>query len=171
MVWFCLVWSGLVWDNIPSEASVKVCSRFNLFWLFQRRFSVGLVFLGLVWLSMVWFGSREHQSEASVKVSSRSILFWLFLEKIGIVWFGLVWLGSVWDNIHLKLLWKFHQDPTCFRCFREDLELVWIGMVWCDLRKHPSEASERVSSRSDFFLGVVEKIIGHKFFNPIYVWN
>ena len=33
-------------------------------------------------------------------------------------------------NIQLKLLWKFHQDPTCFGCFREDLKLVLFGLVW-----------------------------------------
>ena len=36
---------------------------------------------------------------------------------------GMVWFSYVWDNIHLKLVWKFHQDLTCFGCFREDLEL------------------------------------------------
>ena len=57
-----------------SEASVKVSSRSNLFWLFQRRFSVCFLWLGLVWLSLLRFGSREHPSEASVKVSSRLVL-------------------------------------------------------------------------------------------------
>ena len=41
------------------------------------------------------------------------------------VWFGSVWFGLVWGNIHLKLLWKFHQDLTWFGGFREELELVW----------------------------------------------
>ena len=40
------------------------------------------------------------------------------------VWFGSVWFGLVWGNIHLKLLWNFHQDPTCFGCFRKDIQLV-----------------------------------------------
>ena len=31
------------------------------------------------------------------------------------------------------------------------ISMVWIGMVWFDLRQHPSEASVKVSSRSDFF--------------------
>ena len=42
------------------------------------------------------------------------------------VWFGLVWFGLVWDIIHPKLLWLFHQNPTCFACFREDWKL-WVG--------------------------------------------
>ena len=33
----------------------------------------------------------------------------------------------------LNALWKFHEDPTCFGCFREDLNLVWYGMVWYGL--------------------------------------
>ena len=44
-----------------------------------------------------------------------------------------VWYGLVWDHINLKLVWKFHQDPTCIGCFREDLELVYFGMVWYGL--------------------------------------
>ena len=51
------------------------------------------------------------------------------------VWFGMVWFGLVWDNIHPKLLWKFHQNPTCFDWFREDLKLSvgWggVGLGWC----------------------------------------
>ena len=55
MVWFGMVRFGL--RQHPSEASAKVSSRSNLFWLFQRRFSVGFVWLGLVWLVMVlvWY--------------------------------------------------------------------------------------------------------------------
>ena len=53
---------------------------------------------------------------------------WLWQEFRN--WFGPVWFGSSWDNIHLKLLWKFYQDLTSFGCFREDLVLVWYGMVW-----------------------------------------
>ena len=50
----------------------------------------------------------------------------------------MVRFGLVWDNIHPKLLWKFHQNPTCFDWFREDLELVkidkfWFGLVWYGL--------------------------------------
>ena len=43
---------------------------------------------------------------------------------------SMVWFSYVWDNVHLKLPWKFHQDLTCFGCFREDLKLVWFGLVW-----------------------------------------
>ena len=42
----------------------------------------------------------------------------------------MVWLCMVWENIHLKLLWNFHEDLICFGCFREDIQLVWIGKVW-----------------------------------------
>ena len=56
-----------------SEASVNVSSRSNLFWQFQRRFSVCFLWLGLVWLSLLRFGSREHPTEASVKVSPRLV--------------------------------------------------------------------------------------------------
>ena len=38
--------------------------------------------------------------------------------------------GLVGDNIHPKLLWKFHQNPTCFGSFKEDLQLVLFGKVW-----------------------------------------
>ena len=95
-----MVWFGL--RQHPSEASVKVSSRSNLFWLFYRRFSVGLVWYSMVWYSMVWFGwvwfgwvwsgLRQHPSEASVKVSSRSDLFWQFQRRfsVGLVcWYGL----------------------------------------------------------------------------------
>ena len=85
MVWFSL-------RQHPSKASVKVSSRSDLFWLFYKGFSVGLVWFGLVHLGMVWFGLKQHTSEASVKVSSRSNLFWLFYSgfSVGLVWFGLV---------------------------------------------------------------------------------
>ena len=49
------------------------------------------------------------------------------LVKFGLVKFGLVWFGLVWDNIHPKLQWKFHPNPTCFDWFREDLKL---GVGW-----------------------------------------
>ena len=38
----------------------------------------------------------------------------------------MVWYSMVWDNIHPKLLWKFHQNSTCFGCFREDLQFFVI---------------------------------------------
>ena len=40
----------------PSEASVKVSSRSDSFWLFERRLRVGLVWYGMVWFGMIWFG-------------------------------------------------------------------------------------------------------------------
>ena len=49
--------------------------------------------------------------------------------SVGLVWFGLVWYG-----------------------------LVWLSMVRISFRQHPSEASVKVSLRSDFFLAVLEKI-------------
>ena len=74
---------------------------------------------------MVWFDTTSIWSfcESFIKI-------WLVLAWYCLVWFGLVWLCLVSDNIHLNLLWKFHQYPTCFGCFREDLVLVWYGMVW-----------------------------------------
>ena len=56
---------------------------------------------------------------------NKSMWLWQDLRNLDLVWFG-----SVWENIHLKLMWKFHQDPTCFGCFREDLELVRFGLIW-----------------------------------------
>jgi len=76
---------------------------------------------------MVWFGLRQHPSEVSVKASSRSDLFWRFYRRFRV---GLVWLCMVWGNIHLKILWNFHQDLISFGCFRKDIQLVWIGKVW-----------------------------------------
>ena len=53
-----MVWFGL--RQHPSEASVKVSSRSDLVWRFQRRFRVGLVRFGLV-----VYGLRKHQSKTS----------------------------------------------------------------------------------------------------------
>ncbi len=67
MVWFFMVWFGL--RQHPSEASVKVSSRSDLVWRFQRRFIVGLVRFGLVRFGLVVYGLRKHPSETSVKFS------------------------------------------------------------------------------------------------------
>ena len=51
MVCFVLVWVGMVWFGLkqyPSEGSVKVSSRSDLFWLFKRR----LLVISLLTLSM-----------------------------------------------------------------------------------------------------------------------
>jgi len=87
-----MVWFGL--RQHPSEASVKVSSRSDLVWRFQRRFRVGLVRFGLV-----VYGLRKYPSETSVKFSSRSDLFWLFREDIQLVWIGKVWYGMVWFGL------------------------------------------------------------------------
>ena len=71
MVWLSIVRVGF--RQHPSEVSVKVSSRSDLVWRFQRRFRVGLVRLCLV-----VYGLRKHPSETSVKFSSRSDLFWQF---------------------------------------------------------------------------------------------
>ena len=118
-------------------------------------------------LSRIWWCTKNYgninlyQNEDcrnNNKTRSDFALFWLFQRRFsfGLVWLGLEWLGLVWGNIHLKFLWKFHQDLTWFGGFREDLELVWfaivwIGKVWFDLRQHQSEASVKVSSRSGLF--------------------
>ena len=89
LVWFCMVWFGL--RQHPSEASVKVSSRSDLVWRYQRRFRVGLVRLCLV-----VYGLRKHPSETSVKFSSRSDLFWLIHKvRFVLVWYGMVWFGLV----------------------------------------------------------------------------
>ena len=38
-------------------------------------------------------------------------------------WYGLVWLCLLQHYSEASV--KFHQDLTCFGCFREDLEFVW----------------------------------------------
>jgi len=86
-------------------------------------------------LQMMSDGS-EHSS-VSVKVSSRSdirnhvkappvlqVSSWS-LGGHGHSWWTWRWC-QMGANIHQKLLWKFHQDPTCFGCLREDFEL-WVG--------------------------------------------
>ena len=95
----------------------------------------------LMELEMVSDG-REHSSEVSVKVSSRSDIrnhvktppvLQVFSWSLGGHWYS--WWTWIWcqmgANIHQKLLWKFHQDPTCFGWFRDDLELQvgWGGVV------------------------------------------
>ena len=47
---------GLGLRQHPFEASVKVSSKSDLFWLFQRRISVGLVWYGMVWFetTSIW---------------------------------------------------------------------------------------------------------------------
>ena len=79
---------------------------------------------------MVRFGSREHPSEASVKVSSRSILFGCF--------------GEDWNS--------FREDSVLVWLIIVWYSLVWLGMIRFGLRQYPSEASVKVSSRSNLFL-------------------
>ena len=73
---------------------------------------------------LIWSCLRQHPSEASVKISSRSNLFWLFWREFRV---GLFWFGMVWDNINLKVLWKFYQDPTCFKTDWEYLVMETIN--------------------------------------------
>ena len=81
---------------------------------------------------------KEHPSKVSVKVSSKSDIrnhvktppvLQVFSWSLGGHWYS--WWTWIWcqmgANIHQKLLWKFHQDPTCFDCFRVDFEL---GVGW-----------------------------------------
>ena len=87
------------------------------------------------------FRSGEHPSKVSVKVSSRSDIrnhvktppvLQVFSWSLGGHWYS--WWTWIWcqmgANIHQKLLWKFHQDPTCFGWFRDDLELWVVGWWW-----------------------------------------
>ena len=139
MVWEGLVWYGLVWLETTSIRSYyenfikiqlvlavleKIYSWFSLV-------SFGLVWYGLVWFGLVWYGlvwfettSIRSYYESFIKIQ----LVLAVLEKIytwfSLVRFGLVWFGLVGDNMHPKLLWKFHQNPTCFDWFREDLKFV-----------------------------------------------
>ena len=61
------------------------------------------------------------------------VLYFQFLHvQFLYVWFcmffclsGFCMFGFVSPILYQKLLWKFYQDPTCFGCFREDLE-VWV---------------------------------------------
>ena len=94
-------------------------------------------------LEMVSDG-REHISEVSVKVSLRSDIR-NHVKTPPVLQVSSWSLGGHWHpwwtwswcqmraNIHQKLLWKFHQNLTCFGCFREDLALVLFGMVWFSL--------------------------------------
>ena len=80
---------------------------------------------------MILFGLvslRQHPSGAFIK-SEGSVAG---LEKI-LSWFETISIS----RFCLELAW---------------FAVVWIGMVWFDLRQHPSEASVKVSSRSDLFL-------------------
>ena len=107
----------------------------NLFLEFRRTWTF------LIDLEVVLYGI-EHLSEASVKVLSRidiwdhlinppilNISSWSFGGH-GHSWWTWRWC-QMGGNIHKKLLWRFHQDPTCFGCIRTDLEwgLGW-GRVW-----------------------------------------
>ena len=109
---------GLVWDKVHLKVLWKFHQDLICFVWFREEL-VSLVCYGLD-----WYGLRQHPSDSSVKVSWRSNFSFAGLEKIK------SWDGFDWNNIHLKVLWKFHQDLTCFGCFRDDLELVWYGLVW-----------------------------------------
>jgi hypothetical protein len=67
LVWFGLVWFGLVCLGLPWFALVCL----GLPWF-------ALVCLGLPWFALVWFG-----------------LVWFGLVWFGLVWFGLVWFGCL----------------------------------------------------------------------------
>ena len=114
-----------IWHQEPCQDSTCPPSLF----LESRR-----TWTFLMDLEMVSDG-REHPSEVSVKVSSRSdirnhvktppvlqVSSWS-LGGHGHSWWTWRWC-QMGANIHQKLLWKFHQDPTCFGCFKEDFELL-----------------------------------------------
>ena len=86
-----------------------------------------------------------------------------------LVWYGKVWFGLVWNNNHPKLLWKFHQNPTCFDWFREDLELVkidkvWFGSVWYGL------VWFETTSIKSYYESFIEIQLGFAFLKKIYSW-
>ena len=118
-----------IWHPEPSQDSTCPPSLF----LVSRR-----TWTFLMDLEMVSDG-REHPSEVSVKVSSRSDIRnhvktppVLQVSSRSLGGHGHSWWTWRWcqmgANIHQKLLWKFHQNPTCFGWFRDDLELrVVVG--------------------------------------------
>ena len=82
---------------------------------------------------MIRYVLRLNKSEASVNVSSRLNLFWLVFRedfRVCLLLFYLVWFETI---VHVKVLWKFHQDLICSGWFREDLVLVWFV-----LKQYPS---------------------------------
>ena len=88
---------------------------------------------------------RVHPSEVSVKVSATSDIrnhvktphvFQVSSWSLGghrHSWWTWRW-RHMRGNSHQKLLWRFHQDPTCFGWFRDDLELGVVG--WGGLSKN-----------------------------------
>ena len=118
----------MIWHQEPCQDST--CPP--ILFLESRR-----SWTSLMDLEMVSYG-REHPSKVSVKVSSKSDIrnhvktppvLQVFSWSLGGHWYS--WWTWIWcqmgANIHQKLLWKFHQDPTCFDCFRVDFEL---GLGW-----------------------------------------
>ena len=115
MVWFGMVWFGLFWDNFHQDPTCFGCFKDDLQLVYQNP------------TCFDWF--RED----------------LKLVQIDKVWFGMVWFGMVWDNIHLKLLKKFHPNLTSFDWFREDLKF-WVG--WGGVEQQSSLAQKGLSNDS-----------------------
>jgi len=125
----------------PSEVSVKLLSRSYI----RNHVKIPPVLQVSSW-SPRWHWSRDgvRWEGTSIRsfcdVSSRSIIR-NHVKTPPVLQVSSWSLGghghSLWTwrccqvgaNIHQKLLWKFHQDPTCFGWYRDDLELrvVWDG--------------------------------------------
>ena len=116
MVWYGLVWSiwyGLVWDNLHLNALWKFHEDLTCFGCFREDLKLvwfGLIWYGLVWYGLLWFETTSIWRFCESFIKIRLVL--AVLDDLQLVWYGMVWFGLVWDNIQLKLLWNFHQDPT-----------------------------------------------------------
>ena len=130
-----MVWYGLVWLETTSiksfyENFIKIQLVLAVLEKIYTWYS--LVRFGLVWYGLVWFETTPIQGyyESFIKIQRVLAVLEKNVSWFSLVRFGFVWFGLVWDNIHRKLLWKFHQNPTCFERFREDLKLGWGGVVF-----------------------------------------
>ena len=121
MVWFetTSIWSYCE-NIIKIQLVLAVLEKIYNWFIFVRY--------GLVWFetTFIWSYCENFIKIWLVLTVLENIYSWFNFVRFGMVWYGLVWSGLVWDIIHPKLLWLFHQNPTCFACFREDWKL-WVG--------------------------------------------
>ena len=89
---------------VTSVANLNIPSNF---WVISGRSQT----MGLI------LGQKSVESRFGCSVWPKS---WS-LSKYFLGYDDIAW---VWDIINPKLLWKFHQNPTCFDWIREDLKLV-----------------------------------------------
>ena len=139
MIWLCL-------RQHPSEASVKISSESDLFWLiFREDFRVCLLLFYLVWFETI---SMWRFCESFIKI-------WFvldgFREDLVLVWFGMVRFGL--RQHPSEAFVKFSSRSNLFWMFwrRFTVGLVWYSLVWSSLRLHPSEDTVKIKSRSNLF--------------------